>query len=210
MKQIIISGLFLLFISCKSNNVITTSEWAISEKEQVLAENNSCFSTVSIIGGAANAAKEEADKLRQAKIEEREKALKSIEGLNVSTVDDGNGNVSFKAVVQNDLLFAFDSFELSDEAKSILDKIVPVIEEIPETKVKIIGHTDNVGDKSYNMDLSLNRAKAVGEYLVNAGIPKENIREIGKGFSMPVSDNDTEEGRAKNRRVELYIKNDMK
>lgn len=210
MKQLIFLVFLLLLCACKSNNVITTSDWAISEKENVLIENNSCFSTVSIIGGAANAAKAEAEKLRQGKIEEREKALKEIDGLSVSKIQDDNGNVSFKAIVQNDLLFAFDSFELSEEAKSILDKIIPVIEEIPDTKIKIVGHTDNIGEKSYNMNLSLNRAKAVGEYLVNGGIIRANITESGKGFSQPVADNKTEDGRAKNRRVELYIKNSMK
>lgn len=208
MKQLINIVFLLLLCSCKSKNVITTSEWSITEKENVLIENNSCFSTVSIIGGGANAAMEEADKIRQAKIEKRGKSLREIEGLNISNFEDSNGDMAYKAVVQDDLLFGFDSYDLSEKAKAILDKMIPIIEEIPETKVHIVGYTDSVGDDSYNANLSLNRAKSVGQYLVNGGIKEASITESGRGSSMPVADNRTEEGRAKNRRVELYISND--
>lgn len=116
----------------------------------------------------------------------------------------------FKAVVQNELLFAFDSFELSEDAKGILDKLIPVIEDVPDTKLKIIGHTDNIGGKSYNDNLSLNRAKSVASYLSAGGIDRNSIIEQGKGFSQPVADNTTEQGRAKNRRVEIFINNEIK
>ena len=79
-------------------------------------------------------------------------------------------------------LFAFDSFELSEDAKGILDKLIPVIEDVPDTKLKIIGHTDNIGGKSYNDNLSLNRAKSVASYLSAGGIDRNSIIEQGKGF----------------------------
>ena len=196
--------------SCKSNNIITSSNYSVSEKENVLRENNSCFSTVSIIGGASLAAEREKEAMLKKKMEKREKALNNIDGIDVTRIKDADGNVLFKAVVQNELLFAFDSFELSEDAKGILDKLIPVIEDVPDTKLKIIGHTDNIGGKSYNDNLSLNRAKSVASYLSAGGIDRNSIIEQGKGFSQPGADNTTEQGRAKNRRVEIFINNEIK
>lgn len=196
--------------SCKSNNIITSSNYSVSEKENVLRENNSCFSTVSIIGGASLAAEREKEAMLKKKMEKRKKALNNIDGIDVTRIKDADGNVLFKAVVQNELLFAFDSFELSEDAKGILDKLIPVIEDVPDTKLKIIGHTDNIGGKSYNDNLSLNRAKSVASYLSAGGIDRNSIIEQGKGFSQPVADNTTEQGRAKNRRVEIFINNEIK
>ena len=175
-----------------------------------MRENNSCFSTVSIIGGASLAAEREKEAMLKKKMEKREKALNNIDGIDVTRIKDADGNVLFKAVVQNELLFAFDSFELSEDAKGILDKLIPVIEDVPDTKLKIIGHTDNIGGKSYNDNLSLNRAKSVASYLSAGGIDRNSIIEQGKGFSQPVADNTTEQGRAKNRRVEIFINNEIK
>jgi outer membrane protein OmpA-like peptidoglycan-associated protein len=210
MKKIIMCLSIVALASCKSNNIITSSNYSVSEKENVLRENNSCFSTVSIIGGASLAAEKEKEAMLKKKMERREKALNNIDGIDVTRIKDADGNVLFKAVVQNELLFAFDSFELSEDAKGMLDKLIPVIEDVPGTKLKIIGHTDNIGGKSYNDNLSLNRAKSVASYLSAGGIDRNSIIEQGKGFSQPVADNTTEQGRAKNRRVEIFINNEIK
>lgn len=210
MKKIIMCLSIVALASCKSNNIITSSNYSVSEKENVLRENNSYFSTVSIIGGASLAAEREKEAMLKKKMEKREKALNNIDGIDVTRIKDADGNVLFKAVVQNELLFAFDSFELSEDAKGILDKLIPVIEDVPDTKLKIIGHTDNIGGKSYNDNLSLNRAKSVASYLSAGGIDRNSIIEQGKGFSQPVADNTTEQGRAKNRRVEIFINNEIK
>ena len=210
MKKIIMCLSIVALASCKSNNIITSSNYSVSEKENVLRENNSCFSTVSIIGGASLAAEREKEAMLKKKMEKREKALNNIDGIDVTRIKDADGNVLFKAVVQNELLFAFDSFELSEDAKGILDKLIPVIEDVPDTKLKIIGHTDNIGGKSYNDNLSLNRAKSVASYLSAGGFDRNSIIEQGKGFSQPVADNTTEQGRAKNRRVEIFIYNEIK
>ena len=79
----------------------------------------------------------------------------------------------------------------------MLSDLCNIITEIPNTKIKIIGHTDNIGEKQYNIILSKNRAAAVGNYLRTAGIETNNI-----------TDNTSEAGRAKNRRVEIFITND--
>ena len=119
-----------------------------------------------------------------------------------------NGKEQFKATAQSEILFKFDSYELNEEAQKMLSDLCNIITEIPNTKIKIIGHTDNIGEKQYNIILSKNRAAAVGNYLRTAGIETNNITEDGKGYSEPIADNTSEAGRAKNRRVEIFITND--
>lgn len=121
---------------------------------------------------------------------------------------DKNGKEQFKATAQSEILFKFDSYELNEEAQKMLSDLCNIITEIPNTKIKIIGHTDNIGEKQYNIILSKNRAAAVGNYLRTAGIETNNITEDGKGYSEPIADNTSEAGRAKNRRVEIFITND--
>ncbi len=192
-----------LLSSCSSNkNIITMNKSDLSEKEQSLIENNSCYSTASIVGGGANLIQAEQEQMMKDKIRKREMKLKNIPGLTISNLESG-----FKAIAQNEILFQFDSHELNDNAKNILAELSNIIKEIPETHVKIVGHTDNIGEKEYNLVLSKNRASAVGNYLRQSGVDTNMIIEDGKGFSEPIADNKTKEGRARNRRVEIYINN---
>lgn len=105
----------------------------------------------------------------------------------------------------SNILFAFDRSELSSEARSNLDKLVTVLETYPDTDIELQGHTDNKGSKAYNQTLSENRASTVSGYLAQKGISKERMTIKGFGLTMPKYDNDTEEGRAQNRRVEFLI-----
>ena len=75
----------------------------------------------------------------------------------------------------------------------------------PNIKVQISGHTDNTGTDEYNMQLSLDRAKAVADYLISKGIDAKRLTWRGYGASKPVADNTTEEGRAMNRRTEFTV-----
>ena len=97
--------------------------------------------------------------------------------------------------------------EITPKSMLILEKAVGFLQEHPEYKVRIIGHTDNVGDDAYNMKLSKDRAADVLKIFNRKGINVKRLSAIGKGESMPVESNDTDEGRALNRRieVELYI-----
>ncbi len=88
-------------------------------------------------------------------------------------------------------------------AKVILDQVANSLSNYPAAEVAIHGHTDNVGGAKYNMQLSIGRAEAVKTYLVSKGIPAARIKTKGFGFTKPVSDNSTAEGRAKNRRIEF-------
>ena len=81
-------------------------------------------------------------------------------------------------------------------------------ESCPDIKVWVTGHTDSVGDREYNIRLSQQRADVVIEYLVGKGMDRARLTAIGFGYSQPVADNATEEGRAKNRRIEFRVRED--
>ena len=101
------------------------------------------------------------------------------------------------------VLFDFDSSEVHTEGKQLLDEIVEIAALCPDVDVQVSGHTDAMGDKEYNIDLSKERADAVVAYLVDAGMDAERLSAVGLGFSQPIADNSTEEGRAQNRRIEF-------
>ena len=75
----------------------------------------------------------------------------------------------------------------------------------PEVAVVITGHTDNVGSQKYNQVLSLKRAQAVKNWLVEKGIASNRMRTVGRGLNEPVASNETDAGRAENRRIEFYV-----
>jgi outer membrane protein OmpA-like peptidoglycan-associated protein len=101
--------------------------------------------------------------------------------------------------------FQFDSDEITPDSFQTLDLIAQVILANPKLKVFVLAHCDSVGTEEYNIDLSQRRAKSVKAYLVKAGLYPPFIRYRGFGFSRPIADNATPEGRAKNRRVEFRI-----
>jgi OOP family OmpA-OmpF porin len=112
---------------------------------------------------------------------------------------DARGCWTYAAVV----LFDFDSAEIKSEAFPMLDEAVLILKKNPAMKVEIDGHTDNVGPAAYNMTLSERRAKSVMKYFVDQGVEAQRLTTKGFGFTRPAVSNDTKEGRAKNRRVEL-------
>ncbi|MBW1991701.1 MAG: OmpA family protein [Deltaproteobacteria bacterium] len=99
--------------------------------------------------------------------------------------------------------FDFDKATLKPGAEKVLVEIVKLLKDSPDLKVEIQGHTDNVGGKDYNLKLSQARADTVKQFLVLYGIEPERLTTKGYGMEKPVASNETEEGRAKNRRVEL-------
>ena len=104
-----------------------------------------------------------------------------------------------------DVLFAFNQSELTPAAQSKLDSLMPKLQSDDVVSVKVIGHTDSVGSDTYNQALSERRASSVAAYLLSQGLAPSKLTSEGKGQSQPVADNETEEGRAKNRRVELHV-----
>lgn len=112
---------------------------------------------------------------------------------------DARGCWTYAAVV----LFDFDSYKIKPGAYPMLNEAVIIMKENPQLKVEVDGHTDSTGPAAYNMKLSEERAKAVKAYFVDHGIDAKRITTKGFGLTKPVASNDTKEGRAKNRRVEL-------
>ncbi len=90
-------------------------------------------------------------------------------------------------------------------AKANLDKLVPVFTSYADTDIKIYGYTDSKGADAYNLKLSQQRADAVKNYLVSKGLVNGRFEVVGMGEADPIADNETDAGRAKNRRVEFAI-----
>jgi len=103
------------------------------------------------------------------------------------------------------VLFDFDKSDLTPAARSELDALMAKLQNADVVSIKVIGHTDSTGSDAYNQALSERRASSVAAYLLSQGLAPNKLTSEGKGESQPVADNETEEGRAQNRRVELHI-----
>jgi outer membrane protein OmpA-like peptidoglycan-associated protein len=110
-----------------------------------------------------------------------------------------------RRIVLRGVNFDFDRADIRPDSRPILDQAVEILRENPGVLVVAEGHTDAMGTDEYNLVLSIRRAEAVFRYLVNRGIAPERVRVEGFGESRPVASNDTEIGRAQNRRVELRV-----
>ena len=110
-----------------------------------------------------------------------------------------------KSTFASDALFDFDKSELKPEGKKALDELIGKIKSVDLQLAIAVGHTDSVGSEAYNLALSTRRAESVKSYMVSQGLPANKITTVGKGESQPVASNDTVEGRAKNRRVDIEV-----
>ena len=146
-----------------------------------------------VVGGAAGAIigeqmDKQADELKQ-----------EIPGATVERVGEG-----IQVTFASGLLFDFDSDIVRGDARSNLDALAANLDKYKDRDLLIVGHTDAVGSSEYNEDLSIRRAEAAARYLRNRGV-NETIETRGRGEYEPVASNDTESGRAQNRRVEVAI-----
>jgi len=103
------------------------------------------------------------------------------------------------------ILFAYDRSDLSDAARSNLTRLADILKKYPDTNIEVLGHTDSKGSANYNLGLSERRAKATSSYLASQGIISSRLATRGLGETDPKVSNDTDEGRAENRRVEFVI-----
>lgn len=128
-------------------------------------------------------------------------ALSAIEGKFASIRQDARGTIVSLA----DILFDFDKATLKRDVEFNLVKVATILNQFSEMGILIEGHTDDIGSEEYNLDLSKRRAKAVYDFLISQGVAEKRMMWDGYGESRPVADNGTEEGRQKNRRVDLVI-----
>ncbi len=108
-------------------------------------------------------------------------------------------------VILRNIFFETDKYDLKKESEIELEKLIGFLNNNPDIQIEISGHTDNIGGEEYNLELSQNRAKAVYDYLIINGIKKNSLTYKGYGFLLPNDTNETEEGRANNRRTEFKV-----
>ena len=123
-------------------------------------------------------------------------------GVDVTSVDNG------QAILVNlpeGVTFDVGSYSLKPEFRATLDKVADSLKQYPNSLIDVYGHTDSTGSDAYNQTLSENRARTVANYLSMQGVSPARIRSQGFGKTMPVADNATEDGRRRNRRVEIKI-----
>jgi outer membrane protein OmpA-like peptidoglycan-associated protein len=133
----------------------------------------------------------------------QEAALRrELAGSGVDVVRNGD-NITLN--MPGNITFAFDSSNLQPQFYPVLDNVASTLNEYNQTVIEVAGHTDSVGSDSYNQQLSVQRANSVAAYLSSKGIMQQRMITVGAGESRPVASNDSEAGRAQNRRVEITI-----
>ena len=121
---------------------------------------------------------------------------------NGTVVNNGNQLV---VTLPNDILFGFDSAAVGIQSQNDLRAVAASLNRYPNSVVNVIGHTDNVGAAAYNQSLSEQRARAVANVLIGAGVSAGRVNVVGRGEDQPVASNQADQGRAQNRRVEIVI-----
>ncbi|HEU4654027.1 MAG TPA: OmpA family protein [Steroidobacteraceae bacterium] len=134
--------------------------------------------------------------VQEAKLRQR------LEGTGVSVTRVGD-NITLN--MPSSITFALNSSDLNAQFYSALDGVAMVLKEYDKTVIEVAGHTDSSGSDQYNQALSERRAQAVASYLASHGVKQQRLMTVGAGESHPIASNDTEQGRAANRRVELTI-----
>lgn len=125
-----------------------------------------------------------------------------LAGTGVGVQRDGD---QIHLIMPGDITFQTDRYAIDSDFYPVLDSVSKVLYKFKDTNLEVAGFTDSVGSDSYNQELSEKRANSVASYLRQREIPNNRLRVVGYGERYPVAPNETEAGRAKNRRVELTI-----
>ncbi len=125
-----------------------------------------------------------------------------MEGSGVDVVRQGD-NITLD--IPSGVTFGFDSATLRPEFYSVLDRVADTLLQYDQTIIEVAGHTDSKGTEEYNQALSEKRARAVGDFLMRRGVNRERLILTGAGETRPIASNETEAGRAENRRVEITL-----
>lgn len=151
-----------------------------------------------LIGGAVGDYMDD----QRAELERKLADERQREQLRITEVGDN----TLKLGIASDATFAFDRADIQPQFRGTYDKIGTVLSDYDKTVIHVVGHTDSVGSDRYNLQLSRDRAEAVGRALRDRGVDGNRIIYYGQGEKQPVASNETDEGRRRNRRVEIYIK----
>ena len=127
---------------------------------------------------------------------------RELAGSGVDVVRQGD-NITLN--MPGNITFAFDSSNLQSQFHPILNNVADTLNDYNQTVIEVAGHTDSVGDSGYNQNLSVERAQSVANYLSGRGVMQQRMIVTGAGETRPIASNDTEAGRAQNRRVEITI-----
>lgn len=122
-------------------------------------------------------------------------------GVSVSQTADNQ----LKLDIPSDVSFDSGRYDIKPNLRPILDRFATTLNQNPVTTIRIVGHTDNSGSDAINNPLSVNRAAATRDYLVARGVASNRISIDGRGSREPIADNSSAAGRAKNRRVEIFV-----
>lgn len=123
-------------------------------------------------------------------------------GVDITETDNGQ---AILVNLPDGVTFDVDSSTLKPQFRTTLDQIGQSLQQYPDSLIDVYGHTDSTGSDQYNQALSERRARTVANYLVMRGVTETRVRSMGMGETMPVASNETDEGRARNRRVEIKI-----
>lgn len=137
------------------------------------------------------------------KMDRQKKQLE--QSLSDATIETVNNGEAIKVTFDSGILFATNSNTLGDASKEALRKLATSLKDNSDTDIKIIGYTDDTGRVDYNQILSEKRAQSVYHYLISQGVGADRMVYEGKGIDNPIATNNTVEGRALNRRVEILI-----
>ncbi|MDH6148774.1 MULTISPECIES: OmpA family protein [Paraburkholderia] len=123
-------------------------------------------------------------------------------GTQITEQPDG----SLKLNIPSSVTFDTNSYAIKPSFAPVLDQLAQTLQQNPEVVASVVGHTDSTGSLQYNETLSVNRAQSVTGYLAQRGIAPQRLSATGMGPNQPIADNNTEAGRAANRRVEIYLR----
>ncbi|CAB3790794.1 putative lipoprotein YiaD [Paraburkholderia ultramafica] len=123
-------------------------------------------------------------------------------GTQITEQPDG----SLKLNIPSSVTFDTSSYAIKPSFAPVLDELAKTLQENPEVIAQVVGHTDSTGSQAYNQTLSVNRAESVTGFLAQRGIAPQRLSAQGMGPNQPIADNNTEAGRAANRRVEIYLR----
>lgn len=192
----------LYVVDYRSGEIVDFSLRAGSQKNQFEIEISRTFAVAALTAKNIRFVQISADNY-QTKILSIDD-LKKLEMARVELVPIGSATF----IEIEDLIFGRGSAEVEEvRFQPILLSLVTWLDQNPDLKIRINGHTDSMGDPSLNKSLSLQRASNVRKFLIKQGIPPDQLRISGWGGARPIASNDTEEGRSQNRRVEIHIEN---